>query len=158
MLKFGTKNVLFWYFWTGIWKNCYHIWNQHSQICLTANFTKKQKCPNLKPKMPNFGNSGLEFEKNFWYFWPKIPYLGILGVKFWKYYWYIWNQHPKKVMVDNYLAEHCCSNQNVSKMRKKITNDLFSCYVKTASTLLVIWTLSCLVRRLNIYMFVTGLF
>ena len=39
-------------------------------------------------------------------------------------------------MVDNYLAEDCCSNQNVSKMRKKITNDFFPCYAKTASTLL----------------------
>ena len=39
-------------------------------------------------------------------------------------------------VIDNYLAEHCCSSQNVSKTKKKINNDLFSCYLKTASKLL----------------------
>ena len=33
MLKFGTKNALFEYFWTRILKNYCHICNQHLQIC-----------------------------------------------------------------------------------------------------------------------------
>ena len=33
MPKFGTKNVLFGYFWTGIFKNFCHIWVKHPQIC-----------------------------------------------------------------------------------------------------------------------------
>ena len=41
-----------------------------------------------------------------------------------------------KKVIDNYLAEHCCSSQNVSKTKKKIKNDLFSGYLKTASKLL----------------------
>ena len=51
ILKFETKNALFWYFWAGIWKTCCHIRNQHPQIRLTANLAKKQKCLNLKLKM-----------------------------------------------------------------------------------------------------------
>ena len=31
MPKFGTKNAWFGYFWTGIWKQYCHIWNQHPQ-------------------------------------------------------------------------------------------------------------------------------
>ena len=45
MLKFGTKNPFFFgYFWARIYKNCFHIWNKHPQICQneylshTANF------------------------------------------------------------------------------------------------------------------------
>ena len=33
MPKFGTKNVLFGYFWTRIFKNFCHIWVKHPQIC-----------------------------------------------------------------------------------------------------------------------------
>ena len=45
-------------------KNCSHIWNQHPQICLIANFAKKQKCLNLGPKMCDSGIFRLEFEKS----------------------------------------------------------------------------------------------
>ena len=100
--KFGTKNVLFGYFWATILENCCHIWNQHLRICLTAifwskrvqkcliwvflgkifrktivifktstlkfvylqNFTKKQKCLNLGPKMSGLCIFRLEFENN----------------------------------------------------------------------------------------------
>lgn len=34
------------------------------------------------------------------------------------------------------MVEHCCSSWNVSKMRNKIKNYIFSCYLKTASKLL----------------------
>ena len=40
------------------------------------------------------------------------------------------------MVIDYYLSEYCCSSQDVSKTRKKITNGLFSCYMKTASKLL----------------------
>ena len=33
LLKFGTKNTLFGYFWARILKNYYHFCNQHPQIC-----------------------------------------------------------------------------------------------------------------------------
>ena len=39
------------------------VWNHHPQICLTANFAKKQKCLNLQPKMYDSGIFRLEFEK-----------------------------------------------------------------------------------------------
>ena len=58
ILKFGTENALFWYFWPAIWKNCCHIWNQHPQICLIANFAKK-------PKMYKFETKNVWFR----YFW-----------------------------------------------------------------------------------------
>ena len=33
MSKFGTKNVLFGYFWARTLKNYCHIWNKHPRIC-----------------------------------------------------------------------------------------------------------------------------
>ena len=45
-------------------KNCSHIWNQHPQICLIANFAKKQKCLNLGPKMCDSGILGWNLKKN----------------------------------------------------------------------------------------------
>ena len=43
MPKFRTKNALFVYFWTVIWKNYCHIWNQHLRICLSVKFCEKMK-------------------------------------------------------------------------------------------------------------------
>ena len=40
-----------------------------------------------------------------------------------------------EMATDNYLSEHCCSSQDVSKTRKKITNELFACFMKVASKL-----------------------
>ena len=60
--KFGNKNASFGYFWTRIWKNYYHIWNQHPlSNCKISQ--KKHKCLNLGPKTPYLGTFGLEFEK-----------------------------------------------------------------------------------------------
>ena len=82
--KFGTKNALFWYFWTkmaylGIfglefYKYYCHIWNQHPQICLIAKFCEKEKIPKFGTKNALFG-----------YFWARIL----------KNYCHIWNQHPQ---------------------------------------------------------------
>lgn len=41
-----------------------------------------------------------------------------------------------EMVIDSYLSEHSCCSHDVSKTRKKITSDLFSCYMKTALKLL----------------------
>ena len=89
MSYFGTKNALFGYFWPRIpylglfgrefLKNYCHIWNQHPQICLIANFMKEQKCLILGPKMPDIGNLGLD----------------------WKQYCHVWNQDPRICLTTN---------------------------------------------------------
>ena len=38
-----TKNHLFGWFWTGIWKKYCHIWNHHPWICLEARFSTELK-------------------------------------------------------------------------------------------------------------------
>ena len=48
MPKFGNKNTLFWYFWSGILRNYCHIQNQRPGICIIANF-----CAGIQ--MPKFG-------------------------------------------------------------------------------------------------------
>ena len=58
MPKFGSKNALFGYFWTRIWKHYCHIENQHPRICLIAKFCiKNQKCLNLGTKGSFLGYS-----------------------------------------------------------------------------------------------------
>ena len=78
MYKFRTQNALFRYFSARTLKNYCHIWNQHPQICIFANFAKKQKCLNLGPKM---------------------LYLGIFWVGSLNYYCHIWNQHPQICLI-----------------------------------------------------------
>lgn len=41
-LNFGTKNALFWHFWTGIWK-CFCLIKNHPQFFLSAKFCTKMK-------------------------------------------------------------------------------------------------------------------
>ena len=45
ILKFGTQNALFGYFWARILRNYSHIWNQHPRICLTGKFWEEIKMP-----------------------------------------------------------------------------------------------------------------
>ena len=61
MLKSGTKNALFEYFWARISKNYCHILKQHLQICLIAKFCEKMK-------MPKFGTKNVLL----WYFGDRI--------------------------------------------------------------------------------------
>ena len=56
ILTFWTKNALFWYFWTGLISTLKFVYLQ--------NFTKKQKCINLEPKMHDLDILGLELENN----------------------------------------------------------------------------------------------
>ena len=69
--KFGSKNILFRYFWAGIWKIYCHISNQPLKICLLAKFREIIK-------MPKFGTKTALFE----YFWAGI----------WKRHCHILNQ------------------------------------------------------------------
>ena len=79
MPKFGTKNVIFCYFWSKMpyfgtfrlefLKNYCHFWNQHPQICLFANFHEKLGTKNAW----------------FWFFSTGV----------WKQYCHTWNQHPR---------------------------------------------------------------
>ena len=43
MLKFGTKNALFGYFWHTVFRNYFYICNQHPQLCLFVKFYEKYK-------------------------------------------------------------------------------------------------------------------
>ena len=61
MPKFGTKTALFVYFWTRIFKNYSHIWNQHPQISETAKFSEEPKLSKFWTKNALFG-----------YFWARI--------------------------------------------------------------------------------------
>ena len=83
MLKFGTKNVWFMYFWAGIWKEYCHIWNQHPRMCLIA-----KPCKN---KYPNFGTKNVLF----WYFCARIL----------KNYCYIWNQYLRICLIEKFCEE-----------------------------------------------------
>ena len=78
MPKFGSKNVLFRYFWVRISKSCCYNWNQHPRTCLIAKFCGKMKMPKFGTKNALFG-----------YFWTVI----------WKQYFHIWNQHPRTSMI-----------------------------------------------------------
>ena len=72
MAKYGTKNALFEYFWTGILKNYCHIWNQHLRISVISKFCKEIRIPKFGTKNALVG-----------YFWPKMPsYLGIFAQEF----------------------------------------------------------------------------
>ena len=109
ILKFGTKNAYFPYFWTGIWKYYCHVSNQRPRICLVAKFC-------AKIKILKFGTKNAVF----WYFWAGIwknPEICLTAnfvnktkmSKFetknvwFRYFWasilenycHIWNQHPQ---------------------------------------------------------------
>ena len=52
-----TPKCLFWVFylfWSGIWKQYSHIWNQHPRICLIVKIRKKTKVSKFGLKMPYF--------------------------------------------------------------------------------------------------------
>ena len=114
MPKCGIKNALFGYFWPKIsylgilgrnFEKTIVIFEISTlKFVYFQNFTKKQKCLNLRPKMPDLCIFGLEFENNFVIFeittfefaklqkftkkqkclnlGPKMPCLGIFGLEF----------------------------------------------------------------------------
>ena len=82
--KFGPKNALVGYFCGRIWKNYFHIWNQHIGISITAKFCEETKMPKFGTKNALFGD-----------FLPRIPHLDIFGLEFQKYYGHIWNQQTQ---------------------------------------------------------------
>ena len=98
MLRFGTKNVLFGYFWAAVWKWYCYIWNQHLRILKNYCYISNQH-PRIcqitkfceKMKMPKFGT------KNAWfaYIWGGI----------WKYFCHIWNLRPWICFVTKFGAK-----------------------------------------------------
>ena len=108
MPKFGTKNVLFGYFWARILKNYSHIWNQHSRTCyificyylLFIFFQYSQICYYLelliakickKAKMPIFGTKNALF--------------GYFLAGIWKRYCHIWNPHPQICLIAKFCEK-----------------------------------------------------
>ena len=89
MAKFGTKIVLFGYFWVKTLKNFCHIGNQQLQISLIPKFCEKTKMPKFGRKSAFFG-----------YFW-----VGIL-----KNYCHIWIQHLWIWLTANYVNKQKCLN------------------------------------------------
>ena len=100
-------------------------------------FGKKQKCLNLRPKLPYLGIFGLEFENNchIWNqhpwiclnakFYKKMPKFGTNNVLFgyfgagiWKQYCHIWNQLPRICLIAKF-----CEKIKMSKFETK--NALF---------------------------------
>ena len=137
-------------FWTGIWKQCCHIWNQHPQICLFGKLHEKAK-------MLKFWAQGCLFrivlvwnlETIFPYFKlatsnlfvckislkTKVPKYGTIfirletckcfeaGIR--KQYSYIWNQHPRICLVGKF------GKQTKKKTLKfEIKNVLFWVYFR----------------------------
>ena len=78
MRKYGTKNVLFWYFRARILKYYFDILKELTRICLVAKFCEKTK-------MPGFGIKKALFR----FFWTKIL----------KQYCHILNPHPQICLV-----------------------------------------------------------
>ena len=142
MIKFGIKNALFWYFWTGIWKQYCRIWNQPPRICLTAKFREKMKMPEFGTKTNAiFGYFFVwNFKKLFLYLKSapailsackilrkkqkclklreKMPCWGIFGLEFQNNCCHIWNQHPQICLIEKFLEKI-----NISKFGTK--NGLF---------------------------------
>ena len=108
-------------------KNYCHIWNQHPQNCLIANFAKKQKCLNLGRKMWDSGIFVLEFEKKYYHICNQHPQIGLIakyheimkmskfGAKkpLFGYFWarisntycHIWNQHLQISVIAKFREE-----------------------------------------------------
>ena len=74
MPKFWTKISYLGKFWAGIWKQQFHIWNEHRRICLIRKLCGKTKIPKFRIKNVSF----------------EYPWLRIL-----KNYCHIRNQHPQ---------------------------------------------------------------
>ena len=86
MRVFLTKNVLFEYFWVGIWKQYCHIWNEHPWICLIAKFWEIKK-------MLKFGTRNALVR----YFQSWISKKPII--------YYIWNQNPQICLNGKFFKE-----------------------------------------------------
>ena len=68
VLKFRTKNALFWYFWSGTFKNYCHTLNQCPQIFITTKFCAKIKILKYGTIMSYLVVLGINFENNIFIF------------------------------------------------------------------------------------------
>ena len=91
-----TKNALFGYFWSRIFKKYCRIWNKHPQIFLIWELPKlPKKCPNLV---------------------PQVPYLGSFGLNIWKAIFILQFSTLKFVKLQNFAKKYNCLNLGL-KMR-----------------------------------------
>ena len=115
--SFGTKNALFWYFWTTIFKNSCHNWNQPPRICITAKFCERMEMLKFWTTNALFGYFLARILKNCSHienhrpricliarfrerikmpqFWTKNVLFGYFWARILKNYCHIWNQHPQ---------------------------------------------------------------
>ena len=87
MSKFPTKNALLRYFWAGIRKRYFNIWNHHLRICQIVKFREKIEMPKFATKNALFG-----------YFWTRCL----------KSYCHTWNKHPWVCLIDKFRQKTKC--------------------------------------------------
>ena len=110
----SDQKFLIWDFFRCVFKNCYHVWNQHPQICLVAKIFKKIKMPNFGPKLP------------YWLFLTNNALFGYFLARIIKNYWHIWNQHPQ-----------------ICRTPKVFTKELKDLYLGPAFPYLAIFRVEC---------------
>ena len=97
MFKIGTKSALFWVFLGKNFKKTIVIFEMTTlKFVYLQNFTEKQKCQNLGPKVSDFG---------------------IFSAGVWKQYCHIWNQHPRICLIAKICGKTKmpkCGTQNAS--------------------------------------------
>ena len=92
MPTFGTKNVLFAYFWLTFEKILSYLKSAPSILSKRNILRKKQKCLNLQQK------------DLIWYFWPKMLQLGNLRLDL-KIYFHIWNHYPSTCLATKFSGK-----------------------------------------------------
>ena len=99
MPNFGTKNALFGYFCTRVFKNYCYIWNQYLRICLIAKFCEETKVPKFGTKNTLLGC-----------FWQKRLIWVFLGENFKKTFVIFENSSLKLIYLQNFTEKQKCLN------------------------------------------------
>ena len=79
--EISDQKAMIGYFWDGIWKWYYHIWNEHPRNCLVINVCGKMKMPKLETKNALHGYFSTGIRKKYFHIWSQLPWL-FLVVKF----------------------------------------------------------------------------
>ena len=99
MPNVGTKNALFGYFCTRVFKNYCYIWNQYLRICLIAKFCEETKVPKFGTKNTLLGC-----------FWQKSLIWVFLGENFKKTFVIFENSSLKLIYLQNFTEKEKCLN------------------------------------------------
>ena len=116
ILKFGTKNALFGYFWAGIWKYYCHVSNQCPRICLVAKSGAKIRILKFRTENALFGYFWTGIWKNCSHISNQHPeiclianftgtknvWFGYFWTGIWNKYCHLWNQHPRICLIAKY--------------------------------------------------------